>query len=107
MKHDGNRARKEDIVQKIKNAIPYKRETSVLTQINAYKASVFFQTRMEIFARKVEKLWLGSLPADPRSIAINELQEKARLVFCKQETVLRGKKTHTHKNQNPKTCICL
>lgn len=44
---------------------------------------------MEILARKVEKLWLYSLPADPKSIAINELQDKARLAFCKQEAALR------------------
>lgn len=48
---------------------------------------------MEIFARKVEKFWLESPPTDPKSIAINELQDRARLAFCKQEeTVLRPKK---------------
>lgn len=48
---------------------------------------------MEIFARKVEKFWLESPPADPKSIAINELQDRARLAFCKQEeTALRQKK---------------
>lgn len=64
MKHDGKGTR-EDVMPKIKSPIPYKRDASVLTQMNAYKASVFFQTRMEIFARKVEKLWLDNPPADP------------------------------------------
>ena len=48
---------------------------------------------MEIFARKVEKFWLESPPTHPKSIAINELQDRARLAFCKQEgTFLRQKK---------------
>lgn len=48
---------------------------------------------MEIFARKVEKFWLESPPTDPKSIAINELQDRARLAFCKQEEIiLRQKK---------------
>lgn len=65
MKHDGKGAREGGIMPEIKSPIPYKRDASVLTQMDAYKASVFFQTRMEIFARKVEKLWLDSPPADP------------------------------------------
>lgn len=88
-KHDGKRVREEDIMQKIKNPIPHERDASVLTQIDACKASVFFQTGRE---RKAENFWLENPSTDPKSIAKNELQDRARLAFCKQGMVLRQKK---------------
>lgn len=71
-------------MQKIKNTIPYKRDTCVLTQIKCLKSFCLLSNQDGNICKESGKTWLDS-PTELKSMAINELQDRARLYFVNKK----------------------